>query len=336
MAQRERHISKVTEMAITGLSDARILMANEKYADAQSQLTQVKTQLADEPVLLARFAPELEAALKQAELQLRLDRFYKAAAEARFTAIPIVMPEVRTDFQRLSSEQRVEQLHRAQRECRTALQVFQLWNNDRFAEHLHRLPFSPETVNSVSESAAELLFLYAHAEFSLHELGGDSDAHVRRAIDILDQVLRLQPNLRSLYTYRSAYWERLGDDRQSRVDEQRAQELPPEAWLDHVLLAHRLFSDRQLDLARQECEAAISLKVSDYWTWMLWSQIHAFLRDNEPGVFWGEHLHRVASGGTDRVVFAGQARNWPASMGRRHRRHSACIITRSSERHSSR
>jgi len=194
-----------TATATEGLADVRLAMAQKEFGQAQRRATELQAELAAAPKLKARFGPELEDLLHQAEVRLRLQRFQKLAEEARFSA------------NRLLTQWWAKDHTDPRRRCQEALAVLHVLDNDRWLQDLEQLPLDRTEVSKIKQSVAETLFLSAIVEADRE----DAPA-ARRAIELLDRVETLAPSLRVLYEHRGRYRSILGEDDKARGDLQRA------------------------------------------------------------------------------------------------------------------
>jgi tetratricopeptide (TPR) repeat protein len=227
-------------------------MAQKEFAQAQRRATEIQAELAAAPKLKAQFGPELEDLLHQAEARLRLQRFEKLADEGRFAAN-------RSLGHSWTNEPRDE----ARRVCQEAVAVFHVLDSERWLQDLEGLPLERTDVTRIKQSLTEVLFLLAVLE------GGPADASgKRRAIALLNQLETLAPNLHVLYEYRGRYRTSIGEQEAARGDRQRASTIPRSTWLDHYFAAKEQTRFRD---ALRELEAALTIRVEDYWSWYFWS-----------------------------------------------------------------
>ena len=61
---------------------------------------------------------------------------------------------------------------------------------------------------------------------------------------------------------------------EARADIQRAKTLMINTWLDHFLLGTKHWIEFDFQEARREINAAMALKVYDYWSWIIWGLLH--------------------------------------------------------------
>jgi serine/threonine protein kinase len=137
---RQQTLHRLGDVAKDGLADARVAMAQRRYADAQRRLAETRAELAGEPVLLARFGGELEDALREAELQLRLVRFSQLAEKARFSAAPLLSSYMH-DVLGLRGELLHQRYALAKHDCHAALDVFHVLENPQWQRALGQKPF---------------------------------------------------------------------------------------------------------------------------------------------------------------------------------------------------
>ena len=247
---------RLTALATEGLADVKVAIAQKEFGQAQRRATEIQAELAAAPKVKVQFGPELEDLLHQAEVRLRLQRFEKLTAEARFSAARLLwLPYVRDSAE-------------ARRRCREALSVFHCLDNDRWLADLERLPLERAEVTEIKQSLVELLFLLASVEVRSPE----GTPAVRRAITLLDTVETLAPNLYVLYEYRSRYRTMLGDHEGARSDSQRALTMQRNTWLDHYF---RTIETRRANSAEavREVQAALTFRPDDYWSWCVWSDL---------------------------------------------------------------
>jgi tetratricopeptide (TPR) repeat protein len=113
------------------------------------------------------------------------------------------------------------------------------------------------------------LFLLANVEAR----SDDSVSGARRAIELLNQVELLAPQLRALFEYRASYRRVLHDDDGAETDLARAATIQRTQWLDRYLHAMELFGTHRLHEAFEEIDTALTLRVDDYWSWFLWGEM---------------------------------------------------------------
>ena len=223
--RQQRHVSQLTEVATTGISDARVALAEQRYADAQRQLTEVNTRIAAEPQLLAKFSPDLDQLLEEAAFELRVQRFYRAAERARVEAMPAIGidPDTGADRSRIED---------ARRSCADALNVFGILETPQGINRAKEFLVDRSDDGRLREAIAELLFLLAQVELELGQQAGSGDLATRRAIALLDDVEELLPGMKSVYEYRRRYWSALGDTKRSDADaERRGMRTPRHGWI---------------------------------------------------------------------------------------------------------
>ncbi len=266
--QRQLRLGRLNKIAREGLADARLAIVQQDYSTAQRELTYVKAQLAGTPILMSRYEEELQNLLLRAESELRLYRYKLLADEARFSAQPLL--GILLEYWIWTDQQLVDHLTEASRRCREALSIFNVVNNPDWLEELEQSSLDVAQVESVKRSAAELLFLLAETEYQLGELSSDPVAGARRAIGLLDQVEMLAPDLKALYEYRSSHWDVVGDHEAASANAQRAEGMQPVSWVDHWLLALKLWPQWKQAEALEHIEAALALKADEYWTWYAW------------------------------------------------------------------
>jgi tetratricopeptide (TPR) repeat protein len=253
-----RHV-RLTVTATEGLADVRVAMAQKEFAQAQRRATEIQAELAAAPKLKAQFGPELEDLLQQAAARLRLQRFQALAAEARF----------QTNGLLVSISYTARKPQQARRPCQAALEVFHVLDNPAWVEGLQLLPIEPAEQAAIKESVGELLFLLANVEAR----SDDSVSGARRAIELLNQVELLAPQLRALFEYRASYRRVLHDDDGAETDLARAATIQRTQWLDRYLHAMELFGTHRLHEAFEEIDTALTLRVDDYWSWFLWGEM---------------------------------------------------------------
>ena len=266
-----RHHLRLTRLSTTServLANAKLAMAQADYSDAQRQLTYVKAQLAGEPALLARYELQLEDLLHRADLKLRLDRFRALADEARFSGQLFI--STLPPFSGWTDQQLVEHLSNAHRRCSDALAIFDVVDNRHWLADLEPVSVGPGELAALKDTVAEMLLLLALAEFRLEEVSGGGVTGTHRAIEFLDQAEALGSNLRAVYEYRSTYWSALDEHETARADTERAEGMSAASWVDHWLLAQKLWDEWKHAEAMEEMEAALALKVDEYWTWYGW------------------------------------------------------------------
>jgi len=276
--QRQQKLGRLSALAGEGLANARLAMAEGDYGGVQRELTYVIAQLESERALTARYRPELDGLLNRAELKLRLQRYRSLVQSARYATQPLMglLPE----YWSWSDKELRARLIEARDRCREPLTIFGLIDNPDWLDDLEQLPLDPAEARFVRDSATELLFMLADAQHRIGRLSfaGSGTVCTKRAIAYLNQVEALAPALRSLYVYRSHYWELVGQLEWSAADAARAETVEPSTWLDHWLLAHQARPDQQRTIETwpdqqrtiTELERAIALKVDDYWTWYAW------------------------------------------------------------------
>jgi serine/threonine protein kinase len=266
--QRRHELERRDRLAEQGLASARLAMAGGDYGGVQRELTQVNLQLEGEVALTTRYRPEVDSLLSRAEAKLRFQRYRSFVESARYAAQPLMglLPE----YWSWSEQELAARLLEARDRCREALAVFVVVDNPQWQADLAELPLDPAEAQYVRDSAAELLFMLADAQHRIGRLSFAWSVTVctQRAIGYLGQVEALAPNLRALYEYRSAYRDLVGHRELAAADAARAEAVEPSTWLDHWLLAHKLWPDTERVIA--ELERAIALKVDDYWTWYTW------------------------------------------------------------------
>jgi tetratricopeptide (TPR) repeat protein len=275
VTRRHLRLSRLNRVAERGLADAKLAIAQQDYSGAQRELTYVKAQLAGTPSLMTRYERELQELLLRAESELRLYRYNSLADEARFSAQPLlgILPE----YWGWTDQELAEQLTEASRRCREALSIFNVINNPDWLEDPKQPSLDAGQVESVKRSAAELLFLLAETEYQLSKLSGDPVAGAQRAIELLNQVELLAPNLRSLYEYRSRHWGVLGNYEAASADARRAEGIQPVSWVDHCLLALKLWDQFENDKALEHVEAALALEADEYWSWYTWGLLQEWV-----------------------------------------------------------
>ncbi len=266
--RHRQEIARLTSVAEQGLTNARVAMAEEDYAAVQRELTYVNSQFEGEEGFSASYHVAVDSLLSRAELMLRYQRYESLVEKARYVAQPLVglLPE----YWSLTDQELAARLKDARDRCREPLDVFNVIGNPTWLDDLKRLPLSPDRARYVQDSAAEMLFMMADAQYRIGSLSiaaTGTPAKVR-AIDHLNQVEALAPNLRALYEYRSTYLMMVGRHKLAAKDAAHAETVEPSTWVDHWLLAHKLWPDAKATIA--ELERGIALKVDDYWTWYTW------------------------------------------------------------------
>ena len=263
--QRRHEVERRIRLAEHGLANARLAMAEGDYGGVQRELTHVNLELEGEETLTARYRPEVDSLLSRAETKLRFQRYRSLVESARYAAQPLMglLPE----YWSWSEQELAARLLEARDRCREALAVFVVADNPQWLADLAELPLNPDEAQHVRDSAAELLFMLADAQHRIGKLSvaWSGTVGTQRAIAYLGQVEALAPDLRALYEYRSTYWDLVGALELADADAARAAAIEPATWLDHWLLAHKLWPDTERMIA--ELEHAIALKVDDYWTW---------------------------------------------------------------------
>ncbi len=266
--QRRHELERRNRLADHGLANARLAMAKGDYGGVQRELTHVNLQLEGQAALTTRYRPEVDSLLSRAEAKLRFQRYQSLVESARYAAQPLMglLPEYWSWTDKELSARLVE----ARDRCAEALGIFSVVDNPQWQPDLAELPLDPDEAQYVRDSAAELLFMLADTQHRIGKLSvaWSGTVGTQRAIAYLGQVEALAPDLRALYEYRSTYLDLVGRRELAAADAARAEAIEPSTWVDHWLLAHKLWPDTERVIA--ELERAIALKVDDYWTWYTW------------------------------------------------------------------
>ncbi|MFC1572064.1 protein kinase [Candidatus Eisenbacteria bacterium] len=286
--QRRQKLERTAVIAEEGLANARVAMASGDYSGVQRELTYVNAQLDDEATLTTRYGAAVDSLLSRAELKLRLGRYETLRQSARYAAQPLMglLPECWG----LTEKELNARLVEARDWCREALGIFNVVDNPEWQNDLDQLPLDPDEVQLVRDSVAELLFMLADAEHRIGKSGLACCGNLgtKRAIARLDQIEELNPDLRSLYAYRSSYRALLRRFEGAREDSVRCETIEPSTWLDHWLLAHKAWPDQERTIAH--LESALALNVDDYWTWYAWGLAFEWAED-----FDEERIHHAMS-----------------------------------------
>lgn len=290
----QRHQLALAEAAATHLiTEARVAIAGEEYGRAAGMLADWQQRIVDEPRLATQFGPEIEDLLQEAAVQLRVQRFDKAVEEARFQAIPHIKWDMAERFGQSSythpPRNRLDGLRQARTALRDTLEIFRVLSEPEWRVHLNASVTEWEQHTAVLDDISELLLLLSYVEFGLGEAMQAEAVQTRVAIELLDKAEEVDPDVRALYEYRSIYFRALGDELHATADEQLAQTVKSSRWVDHFLLALKLWTESEEFGAVEELEAALAVRVDDYWTWHLYSRFQHELRDFEAAE-WGANV----------------------------------------------
>ena len=118
---RYRRLTTLAEAAEDGIVEARLAMAEGRFADAKSHVRETEGRLASEESLLADYQAELAGLLRNAESQLQCHSFQTLAKEACFEA-NYALHAHGGEFR--SAREQAKVLEEASRRCRKALGIF--------------------------------------------------------------------------------------------------------------------------------------------------------------------------------------------------------------------
>jgi tetratricopeptide (TPR) repeat protein len=266
--QRRLEKTRLNILAERGLADARVAIAKQNYSTAQNNLTYIKAQLVAVPSVMDIFEPRMDELWVQAESKLLLQRYETLAEEARFSAQPLlgILPK----YWDWSDQEFNDRLIEARNNCYQALSTINIADNPDWLNEFEKLFLEPPEVGKLKRSVSEIMFLLSNIEFQLAKFSEDREAYIEKAVDFLNQVEVLEPDMKALYEYRSNYWDELGNHEAAKHDAELAKQMLPVTWLDHWLLSLKLFDFPTHSQSVDHMEKALILKVDEYWTWYGW------------------------------------------------------------------
>ena len=149
--------------------------------------------------------------------------------------------EFQTLRQRIHSEMYAldrDILDQAQEHCRTALDLFGVFQADPWKSQADFENLDTERQAMLDEGAVELLFIWARLEMGKSDAqpAAERAAGHRRAIEALGKIESFHPPIPAVALWMADCWEAIGDQQAAAEARARAESLRPTSATDHYLL----------------------------------------------------------------------------------------------------
>jgi tetratricopeptide (TPR) repeat protein len=157
-------------------------------------------------------------------------------------------------------------LDRAQEHCRTALDLFAVFQADSWKSQADFENLDTEHQALLDEGAVELLFVWARLEMGKSDAqpAAERAAGHRRAIDALGKIESFHPNIPAVALWLADCWEAIGDQRAAAEARARAESLRPTSAADHYLLGEYHAQHGRLDQALASYWQALARQPDHY------------------------------------------------------------------------
>jgi tetratricopeptide (TPR) repeat protein len=293
-----RRKAELRTRSIQTLFEAQDLLTRERWGDAEPALTALKAEIRGERdlndlagragVLLAQTRQGRTAQETRRKDQERLLNFRECRRDALFH-------ETLSSFAGLGLSGNQEAVRTG---ARAALAVFAAPGGVESWE-LGPLPssLSPREHDEIKDGCFELLLILADAERSA-DLG----------LRLVDRAERLRPSTRASHLRRADCLARRHDALGAKSERERAESVPLVMALDHFLIGHELFKQKDWSAARPHFDAALLTEPGHFWAHCLSAicsiqlnqpiqakaELNACLQA-EPGLAWLYDLRGFAS-----------------------------------------
>jgi serine/threonine protein kinase/Tfp pilus assembly protein PilF/sugar lactone lactonase YvrE len=267
VGDRAARRAEITRQVQDLLTAARSLLAENQVARSRQKLAEARSRIGEDGALLGNLADEVEALdaeLSTFERFLGLD---EKAHEAEFPpSADLLIAQGAAAGKAVSREPA-----KAVPYMLGALSCFGVLERDDWSGQLERGRLGPDQVARVRRTAYDQLLWLADDDLRRrvnHRLGRqlsppeaaqEALAYLRRA----ESGCRLTP---AFYQIRGRCRKALGEAERARQDEQVARQTPATVARDHYLLALAAYDARNKEEAVRQCEAALRLEPTHYWS----------------------------------------------------------------------
>jgi serine/threonine protein kinase/tetratricopeptide (TPR) repeat protein len=270
--------TEATHQVQDRLATARALLADGQVPQARQKLAEARSRIGDDRALVGAVADEVEALdaeLATFERFLALDEL---AHEAEFSESVELRP--RADgvggmaAVSLRSGQELWDPHRAVPYLLEALSCYGALEQEDWSDQLEGSLLGPQQVARVRRTAYERLLWLADQDLRRkvdHRTGRKVSPKqaAQQALVYLGRAENAFSRTFAFYEIRARCHKALGEEGAARRDEAKARQTPGTIALDHYLLALAATGAYNKAEAVRQCEAALRLEPTHYWS-LLW------------------------------------------------------------------